>query len=268
MDEIKRQEYERAFKQLKQTYIKRLNNSVRIIDNILQMGALTPFTHNDILRAQALVHGLAGSGATFGYPEVTEIGHEADQFIDHMVKAASGPVSMDAAQYQHFIALLTTTQKICRDICARARVEMPELANANERIPTDTAHPHILVVDDDKEVSMAIAQGLHHAGMMAQMSATGEDAFYYLGQMVPDLVLIDLSLGDMNGLELLQQIKQNSEFLDVPVILMATRYNEGEEVFAKHAGAAAYIRKPIEVKALMQTVKDVLNGARQNVQSI
>ena len=268
MNDIKRQEYERAFRKLKQTYIKRLNNSVRIIDNILQLGALTPFTHNDILRAQALVHGLAGSGMTFGYPEVTHAGHEADQFIDDLVKATTGPVSLNQDQNVRFISLLKSAQDICRDICKRARVEMPELANTNDDPQQDAAHPHVLIVDDDKEVSLAIAQGLHHAGMMAQMSASGEGAFYYLGQALPDIVLLDLHLQDMSGLELLQQIKQNSEFLDVPVIVMATRHNEGEELFAMRAGAAAYIRKPVDIETLMETVKVVLSQRSQAAQSI
>lgn len=263
MDDIKKQDYERAFRKLKRTYLKRLHNTARIIDNILELGRLTPYTHNDILRAQSLMHGLAGSGTTFGYPEISATGASADEFIEAMVRATDTPLAMDETQYQQFTGHLRAAQDMCREIYNRARVEMPELANTNDPKP-DTDHPHILIIEDDKEVCMAMAQALQHAGMMVQMSASGEDAFYYLGQRLPDVTLIDLNLADMNGLELLQQIKQNSEFMDAAVIIMATRHNEGEELFAQRAGAAAYIRKPIDIEQLLDTVQDVLHGDHAN----
>lgn len=91
---------------------------------------------------------------------------------------------------------------------------------------------------------------------------------HYLAHVRPDLVLLDMNLKNMNGLEVLQQIKQNAEFMDIPVIMLATRHSEGDEFFTLRAGAAAYVRKPVEIDMLLLTVKSIVDGAAASAQSI
>ena len=84
MDQI-HEEYKLAFLKLKQAYVNRLKNTIRIIDNIFDLKKYKSLTREDLLRVQVLVHGLAGSGTTFGYPQVTEIGRKADHFIHNLM---------------------------------------------------------------------------------------------------------------------------------------------------------------------------------------
>lgn len=269
MDERKQQEYESAFRVLKHSYIRRLYNTVRIIDNILVLEKIVPLSRNDLLRAQSLVHGLAGSGTTFGFPEVTDVGHRADYFLEQFLKKSDADVDMSKTQHQEFLRLLVSVQKVCQDVYDRARREVPELANP----PIYETHgyqnrAHILIIEDDAEVSSVISMVLKTAGMTIQKLGSGADALHYLARVRPDVVLLDMNLTDMNGMEVLQQIKQNSEFLDIPVIILATRYNDGDENFSLQAGAAAYIRKPVDIETLVAHVNAIIQGADVRAQSM
>ncbi len=269
MDERKQQDYESAFRVLKHSYIRRLYNTVRIIDNILVMEKIVPLNRNDLSRAQALVHGLAGSGTTFGFPEVTQAGQQADLFLEHFLKKADATASMTPAQHAEFQRLLLNAQKVCQDVYNRARREIPELNDpAAHKAPSQQGHAHILIIEDDAEVSSVISMVLKAAGMTIQKLGSGADALHYLARVHPDLVLLDMNLTDMNGMEVLQQIKQNSEFLDIPVIILATRYNEGDENFSLQAGASAYIRKPVDIDTLVGHVNEIIGGEGGRAQSM
>ena len=269
MDDEKRQEFEKAFFQLRQAYLRRLINTIRIIDNILELEEYKLPKREDAIRAQSLVHGLAGSGTTFGFPEITEVGRDADHFFEFMIREMKEGESVNPDNYKAMQMWLKKTQQVCQEVCHRVHLANPESANSNIYLsPGTKGHAHILVVDDDMEVANAIAQGLQANGMTTQISANGEDALHYLARVRPDMILLDVALRGIDGLEVLQQIKQNSEFLDIPVILLATRTAEGEEEFARRAGALDYIRKPINIKTISGRVRDGLNQSRDESQSI
>lgn len=269
MDERRQQEYESAFRVLKHAYIRRLHNTVRIIDNILALEKIVPLSRNDLLRAQSLMHGLAGSGSTFGFPEITGVGHQADQFLEQLLKKNDDALDMSKAQHQEFLSLLSGAQKTCQDVYSRARRDIPDLTKPLlYDVSGQQNHAHILIVEDDAEVSSVMGVALRTAGMTMQKMGSGADALHYLARVRPDLVLLDMNLSDMNGMEVLQQIKQNSEFLDIPVIILATRYSQADEAFILKAGATAYIRKPVNIEALLNQVESIVNDEAQRIQSI
>ena len=270
MDDVKRQEFEKAFFQLKQAYIRRLANTVRIIDNILELEKTRMPKREDVMRAQALVHGLAGSGTTFGFPQITEIGHQADYFFEMLLREMREGAVIDADNYKTMQSWLRKTQNICYLTCHESHLENPALANGNIYItPGTREHAHILVVDDDPEVAGAIAQALQARGMTIQISSNAEDGLHYLARVQPDLVLLDLALpGGIDGLETLQQIKQNSEFVDIPVVMLVTRYTEDDEKFARQAGALDYIRKPVDVTKLSDQVLEIVKKQYDKAQSM
>ncbi len=269
MDELKSLEYQQAFLKLKHAYIRRLENTIRIIDNILDLEQYAMPVRADMLRAQALVHGLAGSGTTFGYPHITDAGREADHLLTDILKEVDQGRAIGKDDEEVLERVLKHVQSVCQSICNDARVENPELANMNIYMkPGTKEHAHILIVDDDKDVASVIAQGLEAQGMSVQMSPSGEDALHYLARVQPDLVIVDKELKEMDGMELLQQIKQNSEFLDIPVLILATRASEQDEALALRAGALSYVRKPVDVQALCRDVSQIVSEKNNQVQSI
>lgn len=242
MDNTQQQEYQQAFLRLQQTYIRRLDNTVRIIDNIFELEKISPLMQEDLVRVQSLVHGLAGSGATFGYPEISAVGSEADNFLTAMLKYQIHTPT----DYQRLNAMLKDIQRTCRETVQTAQKTL----SPSEKISANTTatNKHVLIVDDDGDVAAVIAHGLERSGMNVKICTSGEEALHYLPRIQPDLVILDVALTGINGLEVLKQIKQNPEFIDIPVVIICTRHNAEMEFIAKRAGAQAFIAKPLDIE--------------------
>jgi CheY-like chemotaxis protein len=105
---------------------------------------------------------------------------------------------------------------------------------------------HILVVDDDMMARMTAGQCVKQAGHTAAMAEGGVRAMEMLQSDKYDLVLLDLLMPDMDGFEVLRQIKENPQFKDIPVI-MASGADEAESM-AKciQMGAAGHLAKPLD----------------------
>jgi CheY-like chemotaxis protein len=118
----------------------------------------------------------------------------------------------------------------------------------------------VLVVDDSSKDRKLVGQLLESAGdFRAQFARCGEQALLQLKEQVPDIVLTDLSIPDMEGLAFLAQIK--SQYPLLPVVLMTTKGREEIALRALRQGAASYVPKQLLNSALTMTLRDVLAAA-------
>ncbi len=117
---------------------------------------------------------------------------------------------------------------------------------------------HILVVDDDDLMRRSMAFNLEQAGYRANSAANAEDALSMSQRDRPDLVLLDIGLPGMDGLDALQSFKDQ---VGVPVIFVTARRRELDEVLGLELGAEDYITKPFEMSVLLAHVKAVLRRA-------
>jgi CheY-like chemotaxis protein/anti-sigma regulatory factor (Ser/Thr protein kinase) len=118
----------------------------------------------------------------------------------------------------------------------------------------------ILVVDDDRTQAEEFGVLLRQAGCDVMQAGNGREALELLGRDVPDVVLTDLDMPEMDGLELVQAIRR--DYPALPVILMTAMGSEAVAVKALHHGAASYVRKRNLAKEIVQTVGSVLAVAR------
>lgn len=117
---------------------------------------------------------------------------------------------------------------------------------------------HILLVDDDELLRRSLAFNLEQAGYRTSTAASAEEALMSARVNRPDLVLLDISLPGMDGLEALR-VFQN-EF-HIPVIFVTARRRELEEALGMELGADDYITKPFNFDVLLGHVKAVLRRA-------
>lgn len=260
-------DYKQAFLKLKIRYFQRLKNTVRIIDSILDLESFKPLTKDDVVRARSLVHGLSGSGTTFGFPLISEIGHKADKLMtailrDYLIGDTVSPQAAIA-----FNDMMSEVRDVCRESCQEVAPEM-QLASNTNTLKGGTEGPRVvLIVEDDADVSAAIAGALEHEGVATQIAAAGEDALHYLSRTIPDLVILDVVLKGMDGLETLLQIKQNSEFLDIPVIVICARHDDTLEKNILRAGAHSYMQKPLDLQNLTRAALSILEEKGRDAQS-
>jgi DNA-binding response OmpR family regulator len=121
---------------------------------------------------------------------------------------------------------------------------------------------HILLVDDDTLLRRSLAFNLEQAGYTVVAAANAEDALAMARRDPPDLVLLDIGLPGMDGLDALRHLKDT---LNLPVIFLTARRRELDEVLGLELGADDYITKPFDVDVLLAHIKAVLRRAERAV---
>jgi len=121
---------------------------------------------------------------------------------------------------------------------------------------------HILVVDDDTLMRRSLSLSLEQAGFRTTTAASAEDALAIVRQEVPDLILLDIGLPGMDGLEALKQLQQT---LNIPVIFVTARRRELDAILALEMGGDDYVTKPFNVDLLLAHIKAVLRRTQDNV---
>lgn len=114
---------------------------------------------------------------------------------------------------------------------------------------------HILLVDDDALMRRSLAFNLEQAGYRVSTAANAEDGLALAQRDLPDLVLLDIGLPGMDGLDALRQFKGQ---FNVPVIFLTARRRELDEVVGLELGADDYVTKPFDLDVLLAHIKAVL----------
>ncbi len=115
--------------------------------------------------------------------------------------------------------------------------------------------PRILVVDDDPTVSDVVRRYFDKAGMSVQVAADGNTALEIAARWLPDLVVLDLMLPGMSGLEVCGALRESR---DVPVIMLTALGEESERVLGLEQGADDYLTKPFSPRELVLRVQALL----------
>src|ERR1700761_8706896 len=118
----------------------------------------------------------------------------------------------------------------------------------------------ILVVDDERQITRVLRTSLQSSGYEVVVANDGVEAFDSFAKMPPDLVITDLSMPKMKGLELTRAIRATSE---VPIIVLSVREQEPIKVAALDEGADDYVTKPFSMQELLARVRaNLRKGAR------
>lgn len=116
----------------------------------------------------------------------------------------------------------------------------------------------ILVVDDEKDIVELVAYNLEKEGFAVIRAYDGEKALEIVKQKSPDLVLLDLMLPGINGLDVCRIIRSNPETAAMPIIMLTAKGEDLDKVVGLEMGADDYITKPFSVRELIARVRTVL----------
>ena len=117
----------------------------------------------------------------------------------------------------------------------------------------------ILIVEDEEDLATTVAYNLTQSGFEARVAYTGADGLAQaLVTPSPALVLLDLMLPDLSGLEVCRRLRQDARTRDVPVVMLTARGDEIDRVMGFEVGADDYVVKPFSVRELMLRVRAVL----------
>lgn len=124
---------------------------------------------------------------------------------------------------------------------------------------------HILLVDDDALLRRSLVLNLEEAGYRASAAATAEEALVLAERDRPDLILLDIGLPGMDGLDALRHFQSR---MRVPVIFLTARRRELDEVLGLELGADDYITKPFDKDVLLARIRTVLRRIAQSELSL
>lgn len=121
--------------------------------------------------------------------------------------------------------------------------------------------PRLLVVDDEEQIRRFLHIALRAAGYTVEGVATGRAAIAACANNGPALMLLDLGLGDIDGVDVIRAVRQHSL---VPIIVLSVRSDEEDKVAALDAGANDYIQKPFGTAELLARVRAALRSSQRS----
>jgi len=121
----------------------------------------------------------------------------------------------------------------------------------------------ILIVDDEKDIVDLISYNLEKEGFATAKAYDGETALRIVKTQKPDLIILDLMLPKMNGLDVCREIRRNPETAGVPIIMLTAKCDEVDKIIGLEVGADDYVTKPFSVKELMARVRSILRRLKE-----
>ena len=120
--------------------------------------------------------------------------------------------------------------------------------------PSDTDKPIILVVDDEPQIRRVMSVSLPARGYVVRTASDGEQALDEIRKQAPDLVVLDLVMPGMGGLEVCRRVR---EFSSVPIIVLSAKGSESDKIAALDMGADDYVTKPFSLDELLARIRAV-----------
>lgn len=201
--------------------------------------------------------------------------HGLGLFICHsLVHALHGQIEVKSEEgaYAEFIVRLpklaltqeiaTATQLAEEPLPTTAIAPQGRTSEESQPMESDPAKPLILVVDDHKDIVWLIAQNLSDKYQVMQ-AFTGEEALDLIHHQTPNLIITDLMMPGMDGLELIDQLKQDRFTKHIPLIIVSAKISEKEQTEGLQRGANAYLTKPFSPEVLRSVVDRLMRNQQE-----
>jgi DNA-binding response OmpR family regulator len=121
----------------------------------------------------------------------------------------------------------------------------------------------VLVVEDDPDIAELVARYLEKAGYTATRVSSGRDALDAVRAKAPDLIVLDVMLPHVDGLEVCRLLRANEHTAGIPIIMLTARVEESERIVGLEMGADDYLAKPFSPNELIARVRALLRRAQR-----
>jgi len=133
-----------------------------------------------------------------------------------------------------------------------------DVSHAGLRGESTVTKKEIFVVEDDEGILELLRYNLTREGFAVASAADGEDAVKAIPRKLPDLILLDLMLPGLDGLEVCRMLKKNPKTAQIPIVMVTAKGEESDIVAGLELGADDYITKPFSLKVLVARVRTIL----------
>jgi two-component system KDP operon response regulator KdpE len=127
-----------------------------------------------------------------------------------------------------------------------------------------SSNPHVLVIDDEPQILRALRTILTAKHFRVSVASRGEEGLALAAAESPDVIILDLSMPDMDGVEVCSRLR---EWTQVPIVVLSVRDSERDKVMALDAGADDYLTKPFGIEELLARIRVALRHSTQTMGS-
>ncbi len=205
---------------------------------------------HDARRIHEIAHTIKGSASNFGAYDLVKYSKELED--------RAGVENLDgAASYEEHISQAFTA------LCVDLKQEVSLLEQVEDGIVTGQEHSYrILVVDDDRAIRLALVNAFQRGNYKLEEARNGTQAIEICTRRMPDLILMDAMMPQMNGFDACQRIRDLPNGADIPVLMITGLEDEDSIVKAFSSGATDYISKPINFSVMKQRVARLIKANR------
>lgn len=118
----------------------------------------------------------------------------------------------------------------------------------------------ILTTDDSKVIRLMLKNALTPLGVTVAEAACGQEAVEFLNKQKPDLVILDVTMPDMSGIEVLKYIRHQSQHSEVPVVMLTAESDDETVEKANQLGVSGYVAKPFTMERVIEVVSELLGN--------
>ncbi len=125
------------------------------------------------------------------------------------------------------------------------------------------AKKNIFIVEDEEDILELLHYHLTREGYAVTTATNGEEAVNTISRVLPDLILLDLMLPGLDGLEVCRMLKNDSKTLSIPIVMVTAKGEESDIIIGLELGADDYMAKPFSMKVLLARVRAVLRRKKE-----
>jgi two-component system phosphate regulon response regulator PhoB len=116
-------------------------------------------------------------------------------------------------------------------------------------------HPRVLIIEDERALTKVLSYNLQREGYEAIVAHDGQEGLRKAQTLLPDLIILDIMLPVMDGLEVCRQIRAGERTRTIPILMLTAKAEETDQVVGFSLGADDYVTKPFSIKVLLQRIK-------------
>lgn len=126
----------------------------------------------------------------------------------------------------------------------------------------------VLIIEDEPNIIELVAYNLEKEGWLVSKAQTGEEGWEKIQAEHPDIILLDLMLPGIDGMEICRRTRQNKLTRDIPIIILTAKAEEADRVLGLESGADDYVTKPFSPRELIARIRAVLRRADKNFSEV
>lgn len=243
---------------LRRSYVEHLPDRIQELEDLLNKVKADPSDEVSMYSFYSLVHKISGSGTTFGLPDLSSVCAIMEARIKARLDASEPVAEAELAEFDTELASV-------KEIAAKALEEdAAEADEAAEKEAEAAPRPFLVLADDSVFLRQRFAITLREAGYQVEEAGNGREAIEIAQRCRPALILMDVMMPEMNGLEAARRIRANPDLRDVPIVMLTTQGTVEDVRRALAVGIDDYITKPTEPDYVVKRVRACLDKTAES----